>query len=364
MVNPNSITYILLAGTVSFLFSLICTPFIVKICQIKNLYDQPDNRKVHRLAIPRLGGTLFMPSMGLGVVTALIAMYGGVHQTFDVYISTILLCIGSLLIYLIGILDDLNGMKAVHKFAIQLMTALAFPLCNLSINNLHGTFGVYDIPLYVSYPLTVFVILLIVNATNLIDGIDGLSSGLGMLMLIAFTYLFHQQNFGMFCLMSGGLTGAVLAFFIYNVFGKIGKNKIFMGDSGSLFIGYVVAYLAIKYQMSNEDAGFPYREDSLITSWTLVFIPCIDVIRVAVMRKLHHKNMFDADMTHIHHRIMQAGLTMHQTLGVIIALFFAICFINYGLNGLGVNCTWIMGADILLYGLMIFFLEQKPFRKN
>lgn len=355
----SSYSYIILAMVVSFVFSIVATPFIVKICQIKNLYDQPGNRKVHRLAIPRLGGTLFMPSMGLGVAVALIAMYGGVAKSFDIYISTILLGIGSLLIYLIGILDDLNGMKAVHKFAIQLVTALVFPLCNLSINNLHGTFGVYEIPIYLSYPLTVFVILLIVNAMNLIDGIDGLSSGLGMLMLAGFTFLFHRQNFGMFCLMSGALIGAVMAFFVYNVFGKVGKNKIFMGDSGSLFIGYVVAYLAIKYQMSNEEAGFPYREESLIVSWTLVFLPCIDVIRVAVMRKLKHKNMFDADMTHIHHRIMQAGLTMHQTLGVIVALFGAICLVNYGMCEIGVNCTWIMAEDIVIYAVFMWAISRK-----
>lgn len=350
--------FILISLSVSFIFSLIATPFIVKICQDKNLYDQPGNRKVHKLAIPRLGGTLFMPSMSVGVVASIIVIYGNVHQDFEVYISTFLLAIGSLLIYLIGILDDLNGMKAVHKFCIQFVTAAFFPLCNLTINNLHGVFGVYEIPLYISYPLTVFVILLIVNAMNLIDGIDGLSSGLGMLILIAFTYLFHKLGFELFPLICAGLTGAVLAFFIYNMFGEIGKNKIFMGDSGSLFLGYVIAYLAIKYQMSNEEAGFAYREESLLVSWTLIFIPSIDVIRVAIMRKLHGKAMFDADMTHIHHRIMQTGLDMHQTLGVIIALFFAFCLINYGLYGLGINSTWIMLVDIAFYSLFIWIIEM------
>lgn len=350
--------HILLSFTVSLIFSLIATPFVVKICQTRNLYDQPDNRKVHKLAIPRLGGTLFMPSMSIGVVTSIIAIYGGVRQDFEVYISTFLLAIGSLLIYLIGILDDLNGMKANHKFCIQFITAAFFPLCNLTINNLHGLFGIYEIPFYVSYPITLFVILLIVNAMNLIDGIDGLSSSLGILILAAFTYLFHKLGFALFPLISAGLAGAVAAFFVYNVFGEIGKNKIFMGDSGSLFLGYVIAYFAIKYQMSNEDAGFPYREESLMVSWTLVFIPSIDVIRVAIMRKINGKAMFDADMTHIHHRIMQTGLNMHQALGVIIALFFAFCFINYGFYGLGINCTWIMLFDIILYGIFIWVVEM------
>lgn len=354
----NTILYIILSFAVSTIFSLILTPFIVRICQNKNLYDQPGVRKVHKLAIPRLGGTLFMPSMSVGVVSSLIVMYGGLHQDFDIYISSILLAIGSLLIYLIGILDDLNGMKAIHKFCIQFITAIFFPLCNLSINNLHGLFGIHEIPLFVSYPLTLFVILLIVNAMNLIDGIDGLSSSLAILMLIAFSYLFYKQGIILFTLISAGLAGAVFAFFLYNVFGTVGKFKIFMGDSGSLFIGYVIAYLAIKYQMSNEVAGFPYREESLLVSWTLVFLPSIDVIRVATMRKINGKNMFDADMTHIHHRLMQTGLTMHQTLCVIITLFFAFCFINYGLYGFTESTTYTIIADILIYSLFIYIVEK------
>lgn len=350
--------YILLTFAVSAIFSLITTPFIVKICNERNLLDQPDNRKVHKLAIPRLGGTLFMPSMAVGVVTSLGIMYGGLRQGFDIYLSTIILAIGSLLIYLIGILDDLNGMKAIHKFAIQFVTALFFPLCNLSINNLHGLFGIHDIPVWLSYPITLFIILLIVNAMNLIDGIDGLSSSLAILMLVAFAYLFFNQGIMLFTLLSGGLAGALFAFFIYNVFGEVGKYKIFMGDSGSLFIGYVIAYLAIKFQMSNEAAGFPYREESLLVSWTLVFIPSIDVIRVAIMRKLNGKNMFDADMTHIHHRLMQTGLTMHQTLAVIIALFFAFCAINYGLWGFFQSTTIAVLTDILFYFLFIFVVEE------
>lgn len=353
----SNILYISISFVASLIIALAMTPFIIKICQDKNLYDQPNGRKVHKLAIPRLGGTVFMPSMAIGVVTSLLIMYGDVHQNFDVYISTFVLAIGSLLIYLIGILDDLNGMKAMHKFLIQLTTAIFFPLCNLSINNLHGLFGVHEIPIFLSYPLTLFVILLIVNAMNLIDGIDGLSSSLTVMILLAFTVLFHQLHFGLFCLISAGLAGAVLAFFFYNVFGKVGGLKIFMGDSGSLFIGYVIAYLAIKYQMSNEAAGLPYREESLLISWTLVFLPCIDVIRVAIMRKLKGKDMFEADMTHIHHRIMQTGLSMHLTLCVILALYLAFCLLNYGLYIGGLGMTWIILSNILLYGIFIKSVE-------
>lgn len=355
--NLNCI-HIIIAFLTSLVFSLIGTPFIVKICNNHGLYDQPNNRKVHKEAIPRLGGSLFMPSLGIGVAVTLVVVYGSLQKDFDITLSAIMMAIGSLLIYLIGILDDLNGMKAVHKFIIQTIAALVFPLCNLMINNLHGLFGIYEIPIWISYPLTVFVILLIVNAMNLIDGIDGLSSSLSILILGSFAYLFFILNSPLFCIISTSLVGALAAFFIYNFYGKVGGLKIFMGDSGSLFLGYVIAYLAIKYQMSNECNGFPYREESLLISFTLVFIPCIDVIRVALQRKFNGKSIFEADKTHIHHKIMQMGLDMHQALAVILTLFVSICLINYGLYVGNLQMTYIILINILVYSLFIWIVTK------
>lgn len=349
--------YILIAFSISLVFSLIGTPFIVKLCNERGILDQPNARKVHKNAVPRMGGILFMPSMGVGAAITLAIIYGGLHQDFEITISTIMMCIGALLIYVIGFLDDLNGMKAIHKFIIQSIAALLFPLCNLMITNLHGLFGIYDIPIWISYPLTVFVILLIVNAMNLIDGIDGLSSGFAILILSTFAILFNGLGSQIFTLICAGLTGAVLAFFFYNMFGNVGGNKVFMGDSGSLFLGYVIAYLAIKYQMSDH-RGFSYREYSLLISVTLVLIPCLDVIRVAIQRKLNGKNMFDADKTHIHHLLLKMGLSMHQTLFVILIVFVAIACINYGTYIAGLNQTYIIISDIAIYAIFIWCVNN------
>ena len=349
-----SYIYIIIAFTISLLFSLIGTPCIVKICNTYGLYDQPNARKMHKQAIPRLGGTLFLPSLGIGMAITLLILFRNTDKSIEVSVSSLLMLVGAILIYLIGILDDLKGMNASHKFVIQTVAALLFPLCNLMINNLHGMFGVYEIPLYVSYPLTVFVILLIVNAINLIDGIDGLASGLSFLILGSFAYLYYQLGAYLFCLISTSLAGALLAFFVYNFYGKAGTLKVFMGDTGSLFLGYVIAYLAIKYQMSNEAGGFPYREASLLISFTLVFLPCIDVIRVALQRKFTGRDIFEADKTHIHHYIMQMGLDMHQTLAVIITLFSVFCLINYGLYVGGILTGYIVGIDIAIYAIFIW----------
>ncbi|MBR3619078.1 MAG: undecaprenyl/decaprenyl-phosphate alpha-N-acetylglucosaminyl 1-phosphate transferase [Bacteroidaceae bacterium] len=350
-------TYIIIAFAISLIFSLVCTPLVVKLCNTRGIFDLPNARKMHKNAIPRLGGTLFMPSLSVGVAITLLIMYQGINPNFEIGISNIMMVVGAVLIYMIGIFDDLKGLKATHKFIIQTIAALLFPLCNLMIDNLHGLFGIHEIPLLISYPLTVFVILLIVNAMNLIDGIDGLASGLAFLILGSFAYLYYQIHAYLFSLISISLAGATLAFFFFNVYGKVGRLKTFMGDAGSLFLGYVIAYLAIKYQMANEPNGFPYREESLLISFTLVFLPCIDVVRVAIQRKLRRRSMFEADKTHIHHRIMQIGLDMHQTLAVIITLFIVLCLINYGLYVGGLQMAYIMGIDIAIYSLFIWIVE-------
>lgn len=351
-------TYIIIAFSISLVFSLICTPLVVRLCNMYGLFDIPNARKVHKYSIPRLGGTLFMPSLGLSAIITLLIMYQDINKDFQIGLSNVMMVVGAIMIYLIGIFDDLKGMKATHKFIIQTMAAMIFPLCNLMISNLHGLFGIHEIPLWIGYPLTVFIILLIVNAINLIDGIDGLASGLAFLILASFAYLYYELDALLFSIISISLAGATLAFFFFNMYGKVGRLKTFMGDSGSLFLGYVIAYLAIKYQMSQEPIGFPYREESLLISFTLVFIPCIDVIRVALWRKFNGKAMFEPDKTHIHHRIMQMGFDMHQTLATIITLFISICFINYGLYVGGLETAYIVGLDIFIYSVFIWFVEK------
>lgn len=346
-------TYIIIAFAISLIFSLIGTPFVVKMCNMNGIYDLPNARKVHKHAIPRLGGTLFMPSLGVGVVITSLIMYQGLNENIEIGVSSVMMIVGAILIYLIGIIDDLKGLKAFHKFIIQTIAALLFPLCNLMISNLHGLFGIYNIPIWVGYPLTVFIILLIVNAMNLIDGIDGLASGLACLILGSFAYLYFQLEAYLFSLISTSLAGATLAFFFFNMYGKAGRLKTFMGDSGSLFLGYVIAYLAIKYMMVSDSKSIYPSEEAFLTSWSLVFIPCIDVIRVALQRKINHKGMFDPDKSHIHHLIMDIGIGMHSTLVVILSLACCICFINWGLYTISVPITYIMIGDIFIYGIFI-----------
>ncbi len=343
--------------TICIAIALAVIPFIVRMCYKHELYDMPNSRKIHKIAIPRLGGIIFMPVTAIGMLVGLLLMNKGHNEEVEFYLSSFLMIVGAMLIYIIGLIDDIKGLKASHKFLIQTIAALIFPLCNLMINNLHGLFGLYELPLWASYPLTVFVILLIVNAMNLIDGIDGLSSSLSIIMLLVFAFLFHQLNAPLFVLLSVSLTGALIGFFYYNYYGRIGKNKIFMGDTGSLFIGFVIAYLAIKYQMKGW-VNITNGDATLLTSITLVFIPCIDVTRVALTRLFKGKKMFAPDQTHIHHIIMQMGLTMHHALYTIIILYIVIGILNWGLYVSNVNINWIFLTDILIYFTFIWSAKK------
>lgn len=343
---------VLISGVAGMVAAGIAMPFLLKYCKLKGLYDVPDARKVHKNAIPRLGGIVFMPAMLVGLLFYMFIYSNGFQGYFMLRTSSVLLGIGAVLIYIIGVVDDVIGMKATHKFLIQLVAALILPFCWLHINNLYGLFGLYDLPLWFSYPLTVFVILLIVNSVNLIDGIDGLASGLCICILTAYVYLYMQMEFTMiYAGATAGLIGALLVFFYYNVFGKASKGKkTFMGDSGSLFLGYALAYLTIKFTMNNP-VVMPYRSYALLLAYTLLIVPTFDVIRVAVCRLLQGKPMFSPDKTHIHHKVMAAGFNMHQALVIILALFAFFCALNYLLYDCCVGATWIVVIDVVVFTL-------------
>lgn len=345
--------YELICFVVSAIFSFFALSVVVVVCKKKGYVDTPDWRKVHKIAVPRLGGVIFMPSMLIALTVTMGVMFSHNDYNFEPTLSTFMMIVGAVMIYIIGIIDDTVEMKAATKFFIQLAASLFFPLCNLMITNLHGFCGIYELPMYLSYPLTISVVILVVNAMNLIDGIDGLSSGLSILILIMLTRMFCRIGAQLFVLICVATIASVLVFFLFNMFGKTGGKKIFMGDAGSLTLGYLISYLVIKSQMESWNA-YCYNENALSEALTLVMIPCVDVVRVAVQRLINGNGMFSPDKTHIHHILMDTGLSMHQTLYVILALFYVYVAINHCLTEFGIQITYIFFFDLLLYGFILW----------
>ena len=217
------------------------------------------------------------------------------------------------------------------------------------ISDLNGLFGIHQIPIWAGYILTVVLILVIVNAINLIDGIDGLSSGLCILILTAYAVLLSKNH--AIASLNTAIVGSLIVFWFFNVFGKVGGLKIFMGDAGSLFLGYVCAYMSIKSLM-RPIAPVDCGEEQMMISITLLLIPVLDVVRVALQRRLTGHGIFEPDKTHIHHILMNAGLSMHMTLACILALFFMICGINYALWQCHFSMPLVVVLDVAIYVLI------------
>jgi UDP-N-acetylmuramyl pentapeptide phosphotransferase/UDP-N-acetylglucosamine-1-phosphate transferase len=233
-----------------------------------------------------------------------------------------MLC-GLVLLYFLGMKDDLMGVRYRSKFAIQFIAACLIPLSGLWITDLHGFLGLHLITPWISIPFTILSIMLIMNAINLIDGIDGLAASLCILSLLVLGSVFLYYQIWECALPAFVTTGLLIPFFYYNVFGKAGKKKIFMGDTGSLTLGYIIAFLAIRFVAT--PPALPHTEGSIAVAFGALAVPVFDVCRVMFVRARKGLHLFTADCNHIHHKFLTMGFSHHTTLAAIFSI--AVCFV-------------------------------------
>lgn len=313
-----------LSFLISCLVGWTVIPRILVISEKKNLFDIPNDRTSHEGVVPRLGGVSFFPSMlfSLSLILALRYMFG--YYVHDSLVSSLLieflfLICGTVLLFFVGIKDDLIGVLYGKKFLIQFAAAAFLPISGIYINNLYGLFGVYELPAWIGMPFTVVLAIFVTNAINLIDGIDGLASGLSGVALLTFGFLFYQENLYSYSMLAFSTLGVLTPFFYFNVFGKQKKkNKIFMGDTGSLTLGYILAFLSIKYSMDNSVHSL--TNGSIMIAFSALFIPIFDAIRVVLVRAEHRKPLFLPDRNHIHHKCLDLGMSHRQAM-----IFIVLC---------------------------------------
>lgn len=366
---------ILLIGTffISLLTGFCFIPLILNFCRKNRLYDVPDERKVHHAAIPRLGGISFLPSMLLAAIIMLLAFESITGEDKIVVNQWTASCMISLLIiYAVGITDDVVGLKAKTKFVFQIIAASLLPISGLYINNLYGFCGVGEIPFYVGFPLTVLCIAFIDNAMNLIDGIDGLAAALAFIALGGFLYGFYCIGLYIYCILIAGLMGILLAYMYYNLFGRVEKGlKIFMGDSGSLTLGFMLSFFIVKFSMRRPDlipdgkyalsllgTSLPYEQVCLAFAYTLLIVPTFDVFRVIIVRLRHHTPIFNPDKRHLHHKFLAMGMTQHQALASIIGLQLFYIVINM-LMIPHVGITLIVLVDIIIFTVVNMLMTRR-----
>ena len=332
---------------------MVIIPRILVISHKKRLYDVPDARKVHTMPVPRLGGLSFFPVilMSMFLVIGFRLYFWDVDTSslsFNMLYEYLFLFVGMTLLYLVGVCDDLVGVGYRYKFAVQIAAAFLLVLSGNWFDSFGGLFGIYSVPVWVGVPFTVFIVVYITNAINLIDGIDGLASGLCCIALSVLSVIFFLRGQYVYALLAICTLGILMPFWCYNVFGNANRgHKLFMGDAGSLTLGYVISFLIIHMSVTNEVSptlSNPY----MVIAFSTVLVPLLDVIRVVLHRLREHKNPFLPDKNHLHHKLLRTGMRVRMVMVTILGI--AVSFI--GLNAWlawQMNITFLLQINLILW---------------
>jgi len=332
---------------------MVIIPRILVISHKKRLYDVPDARKVHTMPVPRLGGLSFFPVilMSMFLVIGFRLYFWDMDTSslsFNMLYEYLFLFVGMTLLYLVGVCDDLVGVGYRYKFAVQIAAALLLVLSGNWFDSFGGLFGIYSVPAWMGMPFTVFIVVYITNAINLIDGIDGLASGLCCIALSVLSVIFFLRGQYVYALLAICTLGILMPFWCYNVFGNANRgHKLFMGDAGSLTLGYVISFLIIHMSVTNEVSptlSNPY----MVIAFSTVLVPLLDVIRVVLHRLREHKNPFLPDKNHFHHKLLRTGMRVRMVMVTILGI--AVSFI--GLNAWlawQMNITFLLGINLILW---------------
>src|SRR5688572_3089349 len=324
----------LAAAITSFVIAFLIVPVIIKYSLAKNLVDIPGRRKIHKKVTPSMGGiAIFIGFFISSLIWLDIKDLG--------YIKFILVAL--FVIFFIGVRDDLVPLKAMVKLIGQIMAAsLLIFLFDLRIKTFYGLFGLHELPDIVSYIITYFTIIVITNSFNLIDGLDGLAGTIAIVSLLAFGIWFYLVDDQIFSILAFAMLGGIFAFLIFNW----EPSEVFMGDTGALVIGMMLAILSIHFININYSlpAMTPYKfNGSVGTAACIIIIPLVDTLRIVILRISKGQSPFAPDKSHVHHAIMRLGMSHSQTtlilggvqiLYIVLAIIFQEFSDIYVLSGL------------------------------
>ena len=344
---------IFLAFIISQLICAYSIIIIVKVAKEKRLFSTTNERTVHTHNTPTIGGVaIFATILVVSLSTINSSGYsfikgGAVMPSLPSVIS------GITILFLLGLKDDLLGVSWKKKLMGQVAAMLLLCIIgNERITNMQGLFGIYEITYEWSMVLTVFIGIVIINAFNLIDGIDGLASAIALIVSFTFGWSFFVSGEKEYVVLCSILIGSLIPFFYFNVWGR--KNKLFMGDTGSLILGFLITALVIHFNkvfyVPNEVNNLPIAAISI----GILIIPLFDTLRVFTIRVLHKESPFKADRSHIHHLLLSLGLSHLHTTIVIAAVNILFIIIAFSFSGSG------MAMLLIIYAITAMILISIP----
>ena len=346
--------HLYLVGIFSFVLGLVLMPLVIRIAKQKDLVVRPNKRMSHTGSIPNIGGIDICVSF---LLTYLIFEFNTLQQSQ-------FLLIGVFTIVVVGLVDDILILSPLGKLLGEVLAAIAMiGFADMRITHLHGFLGFDEIGILPSYLISLFVLIAIINAINLIDGIDGLASGLGMIYCLFFAVYFGLVGETAWSIMAISLIGSLAVYFIFNVFGH--KQKIFMGDSGALLLGYVLSAFVFHFCELNAYHEVPaafLMSGAPAVALCVLTVPIFDTIRVSLTRIKHHKSPFQPDKNHIHHLLLRTGLNHIQTTCVLLTV--SVFFIALALIGRNWNMWLLVGVDFAIATLLTVILWRIIDRQN
>lgn len=299
--------FFLISGT-SFLITFLIFPVFIKVFRKRNYLDAPGGRKIHTVQTPSMGGLPIF--IGFAISLLIWMPFEGLREIKYVISALTIM-------FIIGFRDDLINLRAFQKLFGQIAAMLIIvAVCDIRLMSLYGLFGVYEIPLVVSYALSAFTIIVITNAYNLIDGIDGLAGSVGIICSLFFGIWFYLTGAESYAFLCFAILGGLLAFLQFNW----APSKVFMGDTGSLLIGFFLSIVTIKFIDGNYSLpiSHPFRFDAYIgPAMAVLIVPLYDTLRVFVKRILRGKSPMHPDRTHLHHILLRLGCNHAQATGIL-----------------------------------------------
>lgn len=361
----SSIITLIIAATAS----AVIIPSILRISAHRDIYDLPDERKIHSDRVSRLGGVAFMPAIFFALAFTIATNILLFDNTLSACTaSTVaLLCLGCcsiVAIYVVGLADDMIGVRYSAKFVVQIFAAVCLTVSGVTIGSLNGCLGIYELHPIVAFALTALVVVFITNSINLIDGLDGLAGGIGALIALYDAVLLLYAGAWPFAMLAFATFGVLIPFLGFNLFGNAKENtKIFMGDTGSLTLGIIISFLCVVMANTPISFGETFVPDSLAVAFAPLLVPCLDLLRVFMRRIRNHHSPFLPDKTHIHHRLLNAGLSHRATLLLILSLviFFTVASV---MASTYVNVGYVLLGDIIVFSVFHMLLRERPLERE